>query len=106
MRQIDEAARKYGELFEVASELYDSLPKCTRMAWESGPRGSEEDGREVPCKNVATRARGRGGDRYCDDCADIEYTQASAMYEDATEVPEYPRAAALRKMKKLLGKDR
>lgn len=54
----------------AAKALVDSLPKCDR------------------CTKPATRAYGRGGERFCD--------------EHGEDVPEYPRAAPLRTLIKLL----
>ncbi len=49
----------------ILRELVTTLPKCSF------------------CEAVATKAHGRGGDRYCDTCGQ--------------DVPDYPRAPALRK---------
>ena len=61
----------------LARELIDSLPTCT-VALEHGT-----------CPNVATRAFGRGGHRYCDSHGDGAY---------GVVVPEYPRAVPLRRL--------
>lgn len=79
-------------LADDANALVESLPKCTEKAW------NDEEQKEFPCPNVATRAYKRGGSRYCDDCADRELTQASAMVDDWKPVPEYPRAVPVRKL--------
>lgn len=61
------------DLRELAIALIEALPKCDL------------------CKTApATRARGRGGARYCDACA------ARDAYSVFRAVPEYPRAAPLR----------
>ena len=60
------------EAVRILEALLASLPKCDNGAHESRP---------------ATRAWGRGGERYCDECGRAQ----------RLPVPDYPRADAVRK---------
>lgn len=75
-QDLADAVTEIRELRAALSDLIESLPKC------------EKHGRP------ATRALMRGSDRYCDECG--------AEDEHHPEVPEYPRAAPLRRAIALL----
>lgn len=80
------------ECERVLKKLVDSLPRCDGVV----PRTFEEqlfpkklfDGDKEKCTKPATRAHGRGGQRFCD--------------EHSHGAPDYPRAEALREAIALL----
>jgi len=75
--EIDALQLRYARLEAVAeasARLVATLPKCDMIDSETGHR----------CTAPATRSRARGVTRYCD------------RHGSAGQVPEYPRAAAVR----------
>lgn len=64
----------------AARALVASLPRCTAG---------------IDCKSIATKAVARGGARYCDEHAELE----------SFDIPDYPRAAPLRALLRLLGEE-
>lgn len=77
----------HSELFAASRALLASLPKCdiTDVTGDDDVHA---------CGRAATRAFGRGGLRYCD--------EHGGKDRDGGEVPEYPRAKAVRAMQTLL----
>lgn len=74
------AERERYEALAVLGRLVASLPACDE------------------CKVPSTRAFGRGGKRYCDECG----APNGSLGKGKLEVPPYPRAPALREAIKLL----